>query len=49
MSYHVQGIIEVFSTEQKAEQFIEEVWDDEPELTETLGIETIDLEEENLN
>ena len=49
VSYHVQSIIEVFSDRAAAEKFLEEVRQDEPELAEMLGVDAIELGEENPN
>jgi hypothetical protein len=35
-SYHVQSNIEVFSTREEAEEFLEKVREDEPELAHSL-------------
>jgi hypothetical protein len=37
VSYHVQSIVEVFSTREKAEAFLAEVRSDDPELAAMLG------------
>ena len=48
VSYYVQSIIEVFSIREEADEFLEEVREDEPELAEMLGIEAFELGEESL-